>query len=366
MPARRAVFQLHLWLGIVLSLYVAVLGVTGSILVFRAELELRRLPAEWRASQGAGQASADTVVANLAAAFPQARVVSLNAPDQQSPLFTATLAGRQRVTVASDRITGRVLGPVPPAPAWLTFVRRLHETLLIRGTGRTVNGVGAVLLLLMATTGLVTWWPGASRWWRALYVDPRFGWRRITFDLHRAVGIWALVLITGWAITGIYFGWTRQVFALVNDWSPVVSARPPAVVVEPGESAASPGLDALIGQASAIDPGTRWSGIFFPFSRRAPIQIIMQRPGGDGREYQDTIYFNPSTGEHLATWRYGVNESVGDWLIWLQIPLHFGTSWGLAVKGLWALAGLALPLLASTGLVMYWNRVLRHQLKRRG
>ena len=62
----------------------------------------------------------------------------------------------------------------------------------------------------------------------------------------------------------------------------------------------------------------------------------------------------------------GVNESVGDWLIWLQIPLHVGTSWGLAVKGLWALAGLALPLLASTGLVMYWNRVLRHQLKRRG
>ena len=75
------------------------------------------------------------------------------------------------------------------------------------------------------------------------------------------------------------------------------------------------------------------------------------------------VYFNPYTGEHLATWRYGVNESLGDWLIWLQVPLHFGTSWGLAVKFIWATAGLVLPLLAISGAVMYWNRVLRHKLK---
>jgi uncharacterized iron-regulated membrane protein len=91
---------------------------------------------------------------------------------------------------------------------------------------------------------------------------------------------------------------------------------------------------------------------------------MTHRAGGEGREYEDTVYFNPYTGEHLATWRYGVNESLGDWLIWLQIPLHFGTSWGLTVKIIWALAGLAPPLLATTGLVMYWNRVLRHRLKR--
>ena len=78
----------------------------------------------------------------------------------------------------------------------------------------------------------------------------------------------------------------------------------------------------------------------------------MRRSPGTGREYEDTVYFNPYTGEHLATWRYGVNESLGDWLIWLQVPLHFGTAWGLAVKIIWATAGLVLPLLAISGLVM--------------
>jgi uncharacterized iron-regulated membrane protein len=44
--------------------------------------------------------------------------------------------------------------------------------------------------------------------------------------------------------------------------------------------------------------------------------------------------------------------------------LHFGTSWGLAIKIIWAIAGLVLPLLAVTGWGMYWNRVLRHKWRR--
>jgi uncharacterized iron-regulated membrane protein len=58
-----------------------------------------------------------------------------------------------------------------------------------------------------------------------------------------------------------------------------------------------------------------------------------------------------------------VNQSLGDWIIWSQVPLHFGTYWGLGVKIVWALAGMAIPLLAITGLLMYWNRVLRRKWK---
>ena len=35
---RRALFQVHLWAGIRVRLYVFVIGVTGSLLMFRAEL----------------------------------------------------------------------------------------------------------------------------------------------------------------------------------------------------------------------------------------------------------------------------------------------------------------------------------------
>ncbi len=340
-----------------------VMGLTGSVLVFRPEFDALAMPAQWRSLRTASPVDAGTVIAQLLAAFPGMRMVSLSAPNATNPTFVATLAGRTRIVVASDPQTGDVLGRMPPRARWLAFVLRLHETLLIRGSGRMWNGVGAAFLLLLAMTGLVNWWPGVRSWTRALKVNFRFGWRRINFDLHRAVGFWAVVLLSFWALTGMYFAWPEKFFAFVNSWSPIVSARPPSVVSAPGDRPPAD-VDSLITEAVAIDPGTRWGGIFFPFSNRAPIEIIMRRAGGSGREYEDTVYFNPYTGEHLATWRYGVNQSVGDWLLWLQVPLHFGTSWGTPMKAIWATFALTLPLLAITGAVMYWNRVLRHRIKR--
>jgi uncharacterized iron-regulated membrane protein len=89
----------------------------------------------------------------------------------------------------------------------------------------------------------------------------------------------------------------------------------------------------------------------------------MLRGGGTGREYEDIVYFNPYTGQYLATWKYGDNKSLGDWLVWSQVPLHFGTSWGLSIKIIWAAAGMVIPLLTVTGLLMNWNRVLRRKWK---
>ena len=36
---RRAAFQVHLWIGLAIGLYVVVLSVTGSVLVYRNELD---------------------------------------------------------------------------------------------------------------------------------------------------------------------------------------------------------------------------------------------------------------------------------------------------------------------------------------
>ncbi len=90
----------------------------------------------------------------------------------------------------------------------------------------------------------------------------------------------------------------------------------------------------------------------------------MARAPGVGRDYEDTLYFNPYNGEYISTWQYGANKSLGDWIIWLQVPLHFGTHWGLAVKCIWAALGLAFPVLAVTGVLMYWNRFLSKRWNR--
>jgi uncharacterized iron-regulated membrane protein len=364
---RRLNFQVHLWVGIILTLYMIVIGVSGSILVFRPELENFCGLKPWQQIR-TGEPVADIaiVVENLKAAYPRSRIVSVDAPSAGNATFVAVLEGPGRFKVACAPTQGTVLGEFPRRRNWLDVVQELHESLLVHpgSQGRMWNGVGAAFLLLLNATGMVIWWPGIRNWRRALKVDFERGWRRINFDLHVSVGFWTILIASVWAVSGIYFGWPRQIFQFVNSLSPVISARPPAIIVTPQSTVAGPDLRSLVARARTQDPGTTLGGIAFPYSRRAPLSILLRRRDSPGYEYVDTVYFNPYNGEYISTWRYGVNQSIGDWIIWWQAPLHFGTYWGLGVKVVWATTGLAIPLLAVTGLLMYWNRVLRRRWKK--
>ena len=359
MWVRRFNFQLHLWAGIVLAVYFIVIGITGSILVFRPELEALAGLKPWH-NLRVQQPLADIaeVVENVKAAYPRARVLSVLTPTESDPTFIATVQGRGEIKVAADPRTGAVLGTIPRDESWISAILRLHVNLFLGPVGRKLNGVAAAFLLMLNITGLVIWWPGVKLWTRALKIDLHRRWRRINWDLHNAVGFWTLAIVTVWAVSGVYFAWPRQTFAFVNRLSPIMTARPPAVSVAGGDAGVEADLHSMIARAYAADPGTRLKGIAFPFNIRAPLLIFMSRGIDVGYEYADTLYFDPYDGRLLRTWRYGVNESLGDWFIWLQIPLHFGTYWGLWVKILWAGFGLAIPLLTVTGALMYWNRAL--------
>jgi uncharacterized iron-regulated membrane protein len=365
---RQLNFQLHLWVGIILSLYMIVIGVTGAILVFRVELEALIGLKPWHSIQMTGAlAELPAVIRNVQAQYPGARITTVFTPTEGEPTFVALVQDlnrdRTEIRVAADPATGKVLGEFPRNDSWLRVVTRLHETLLIGPGGRRLNGYGAAFLLLLNITGMVVWWPGLRSWTRALLVDFRRTWRRVNFDLHRAVGFWTLALTSFWAVSGIYFGWPAQTFAWVQKISPIVAVRPPVVTVQPQSDVMPPDLQALISRAAVLDPGTTLMGIGFPTGRRAPLRILMRRRPGPGYEYADNVFFDPYDGKYLATWRYGINQTLGDWFIWLQIPLHFGTYWGMTVKVIWALAGLAIALLTITGALMYWNRALRRKWK---
>ena len=355
---RRLSFQLHFWVGILLALYVIVIGLTGSVLVFRAELERAASPWPWKPA-GSARANITTVMRNVRAAYPHWLLTSVQAPTPHQPGFIAFVQSRTRLRVACDPATGAVLGEVPAGPGWLGVVAGLHERLLLTGRqGRVVNGVGGALLLWMCLTGLVLWWRR-----RAVLVDFRRRWRRINFDLHSAAGFWALPFLLIWGASAIYFAWPAQVFGWVRVVSPIVNSTPPRIGVIPQDSDAD--IDAIIRQAATADPGTKWKGLRLPSGPRSPLQVVMGRSGGEGTDYEDILFFDQYTGNHLGTWRYGANQTFGDLVIWAQQPLHFGTSWGLGVKIVWALMGLAIPLLAVTGLLMYWNRMLRRKFKRK-
>src|SRR5579862_7141950 len=132
--ARRALFQIHLWVGAGAGLYIVLMSITGSLVVYRNELE------------------------------------------RKSSLTSA-----------------------------VEWIVDLHENLLFGENGRMVNGMGAICVILLCLTGAVIWWPGIDHWRRALTVNWREPFARLSWDLHSAVGLWAFVALLLWGISGLYF-----------------------------------------------------------------------------------------------------------------------------------------------------------------
>ena len=145
-PLRGALYQVHLWIGLATGLYVLVISLSGSAVVFRRELT------RWLLPDG-------------------------SVPENGYPLALIVLE-------------------------WLVD---LHDNLLAGTVGRDFNGLGAILVTIMVLTGAVIWWPGRGRWRRSLVVVPPSKTRRFSWHLHSAIGLWGFVLMLGWALTGIYF-----------------------------------------------------------------------------------------------------------------------------------------------------------------
>jgi uncharacterized iron-regulated membrane protein len=205
---RKAIFQLHLWCGIGVGLYVLVVSVTGSIVVYRNELYAAATPDPIVVAQSGPRLTDDELKAAAARAYPGYTIIGIGAGRNPDQPVTISLNSR---TGPKDRLfnpyTGEDLGD--SAPLGIRVVSKLlqlHDDLLAGGTGRSINGLGALLLIVMALTGIVVWWPGIKTWRRSLIVHRNVGWRRFTWDLHSMIGFWTIGFIVLFGLSGAYLG----------------------------------------------------------------------------------------------------------------------------------------------------------------
>lgn len=361
---RKALFQIHLWAGIAISVYVVVIAITGSILVFEDELTATTLPASLSSYAADRTASIPEVMQRFTEACPSCTASFLTTPSPTVPAFQLrAIDARQReVAFVADPITGAIHSQ---PRTWVNWVHDLHLYLLL-GTahGVQINGVGAAILLLLCVTGIVLWWPGIKSWSRGFRISLRHNWRRINFDAHHAIGIWTLAIVCWWSISGIYFAWYRQFSAAVNAVFPLRGMlSPPLPALESNSNARAP-LTVILNAAQQASPQGRLFGISDPslMSKTVFAQMDLRAPGDFS--HRDIVTIDTHSGRVLTVWHYGRNQSFGDWIMWSMHPLHFGTTWGMGVKILWFLLGLSLAVLSLTGLLMYWNRYLRHRMSR--
>ena len=218
---RRALFQIHLWTGIGVGLYMLMISITGSAIVFRREITRLSWAAPTVTVTGK-MMTADQLSAAAKKAYPRFETFRVKFDKNPTRAAVVTMTRGQRARErAFDPYTGKDLSDVGTDEPWLlNFMVKLHDDLLADRTGRAVNGVGALLLVILCITGAVIWWPGIARWWRALFVWRGVGWKRVNFDLHSALGFWLFLFVLMWGISGIYLSYAEPFTWLVDKLQP--------------------------------------------------------------------------------------------------------------------------------------------------
>jgi len=224
---RRALFQVHLWSGIAIGLYILIISVTGSVLVYRNEL-YRAATRPPIISKGSGPRLSDAQLAEAAGhLYPGYRVVRIGRarnPDQTVDVWLSRGAAVKKRMF--DPRTGSDVGDSVPTGIWLVSkLLDLHDNLLAGPAGRKVNGAGAVAVLALAVTGLAIWWPGSKTWRRSLTLHRGVGWKRLNWHLHSMIGFWSLGFTLVFGVSGLYLGFPDSVQDLADRLEPPTAAN---------------------------------------------------------------------------------------------------------------------------------------------
>ncbi len=356
--------RLHLWLGMVLGGLFALLGLTGSALVFYIEIDaaLNPPPRVEAVTKAPGWESPvwDRALATARARWPDPKGEwSFEAADEGG-LIPARYyppsrhhdhhAEREMVWFSADG--SRIVRSDTWGQYLMSWIYELHMHLLAGEIGSQVVGWSGFAVLGLLVTGVATWWP-RGRWRKALAFKRDAAPLRRLRDLHKHAGLWSAVLLFLLALTGVLLALPnirQQIFAATI----AMPDRLPSPKSTRSSGDQVPIARALAAGHAAL-PDARLAFIDVPGTGNAPFKLRVQIPGDPHRRFPSSfIFVDQYSGGVLAV--HDIRRgNASTWTAkWIR-ALHDGSVGGLATRILTMVIGLAPAALFVTGL-LHWSR----------
>lgn len=361
-----AVWRWHFYAGLFCVPFIVILALTGSIYLFKPQIEAWQDRAYDGLVTGGVRAPADQQVAAALAAMPGGSLRSLEvrrAPDDAARVMISKEGEAYRVLV--HPASADVLAIQPEQERFMEIVRNIHGELLMGDRGSLLVELAASWAMVMILSGLYLWWPRSTRGmagvlYPRLTARGRVMWR----DLHAVTGVWVsafalLLLVTGLPWTTVWgdgFKVVRQVTgtAAEPDWS----TRRPSI----DRHAEHGGAHA----ASAPAPGdlTRMAATLRALDLPPPVLLSPPTRGGaywigrsdtPNRPLRETLKLDPQTGQIVSRQGFSERHPI-DQVIGYGIAAHEGQLFGLANQLIGLSTAVGLVTLAVTGTVMWWHR----------
>jgi len=336
---------LHRWTGGITGLLLAVLGLSGTLLVWEEA---------WIGLPGADdplRADATALGATVEAAIAHDPALSrITFADVDMGLHQAIYAdGGGAYLTQTGTVVDQWNSLWGRPELWLFD---LHHYLFLGETGKYTTGVLGLLLLAFSITGLILWWQTRKTFKFRLW--PKRMTRSAIVRQHRDIGVIASPLLILAALTGSFMVFPAMADALLAPWADPATAAP-APPTGAGAVTAETDWRRLMVSAHAAFPEALPRRIMLPRRPGAPVVLRLRQDfewTPNGRTY---VYLDPATAGVLAVEDPATSDTASA-ITEKFYPVHAGKVGGFLWHLALTFAGLTLTLLGTLTAWTFWFR----------
>lgn len=403
--------DIHLYLSLAAGLVIALVCLTGAILVFEKEMQQSIYPERYTVEATGQPVSLAQMVANFNATVPGAkatgvkiytdpgRTVELTYPTDKKDKKgegkgEKTGQAEEKRSASGEKgkgekggkgkkggkgekgkggkgnnsqafmnpYTGELISLYTHRNSFFYTAFATHRWLLNEDIGKVIVGVSTIFFLFILLTGIILWWPKNKKILKQrLTLKFDGSWKRINHDLHIVIGFYTAIFLFAFAFTGLAwsFKWFNEGIYLVTG----SESKPPEPPVSNVTEGAKPiSFDQAYAIARQELPDVEFYSISLPKEPEDAISVNVLPKNAVHERANTQLFLDQYSGKVLQTVRFE-DKNLGQRVRATFYPVHVGSIGGLPgriIAFISCVAGFTFPI---TGIIMWLNRLQKKKKK---
>ena len=218
-------YLIHLWFGLLSSVVVFVLCISGCLYAFKTQIiEAYNYDKVFIAPSGTAQTPGEL----QQTIFSEGKeLISLTIPESSSRSWNISYKDQ------SGAVSGSYYNPYSKKELgngdqslnrFFEVVLDLHRNLMLGNVGRQIGGISVLMFLVLMISGFILWLPKKLKYLKQnLTVKFNARFKRLNHDLHNVLGFYSLIFLMFISVTGIYvtYPWVKNALIVSLGGEPI-------------------------------------------------------------------------------------------------------------------------------------------------
>lgn len=375
----KTIWRWHFYAGIIFAPILILLAVTGSVYLFKAEIEEAIYRDYYEITPQGEQISASEQVEEARRLYPEALVTQYRPGEDEERSSEVTIMEQgEAFTVFINPYTGESLGQLNNDDRIMDKIEKIHGELMAGTIGDRIVELVACWAIVLIATGIFLWMPKRKKGLAGV-LFPRLnkGRKILRRDLHAVPAFWVTAGLLFLVLTGLPWSgfWGNNFQAIITNsgegyppsvWvgdAPVSTVQTKDIAEVPWaaetldvplseiEGLVPLSLDKVVETADqfGLYPGYT---VYLPQEKDGVYTLAIFSPKAQD---EATMHIDQYTGAVLADYRYANYGIIGKVVAW-GITLHKGTQFGLPNQLISLFVCMSVVFVAASGIYLWWKR----------